>query len=64
MGFYLKRLQTEQAEITAAGIKKNGGYCPCKAIKTEDTKCPCKEFLNDNKSGVCECGLFEKTITE
>ena len=24
------------------GLKKNGGYCPCRFEKTEDTKCMCK----------------------
>jgi len=26
------------------GLKKTGGYCPCRTEKTEDTKCMCTEF--------------------
>ena len=32
------------------GLKKTGGYCPCRIEKTEDNKCMCKEFkeqIND-----------------
>ena len=32
------------------GLKKNGGYCPCKLQKTEDTKCMCKEFKEQIKN--------------
>lgn len=31
------------AEIRAV-LKENGGYCPCRLIKTPETKCPCQEF--------------------
>ena len=26
------------------GLKKTGGYCPCRFEKNEDNKCMCKEF--------------------
>lgn len=45
-------------------LKENGGYCPCRISKTEDTKCMCKEFremINNSKIGMCHCGLY---ITE
>lgn len=42
-------------------IKENGGYCPCKIEKNEDTKCICKEFLTQDKLGACRCGLYIKT---
>lgn len=42
-------------------IKENGGYCPCKIEKNEDTKCICKEFLTQDKLGACHCGLYIKT---
>jgi ferredoxin-thioredoxin reductase catalytic subunit len=41
-------------------LKANGGYCPCRISKNEDTKCMCKEF-RDQKSGMCHCGLYYKT---
>ena len=37
----------ENKEIVAEireGLKKTGGYCPCRVERTEDTKCICKEF--------------------
>lgn len=40
-------------------LKENGGYCPCKLEKNEDTKCICKEFLEQGL-GPCHCGLYIK----
>ena len=40
-------------------LKANGGYCPCRVIKNEDTKCMCKEF-REQESGECHCGLYVK----
>lgn len=40
-------------------LKGNGGYCPCKIIRNDDTKCICKEF-KEQKSGECHCGLYIK----
>lgn len=40
-------------------LKKNGGYCPCKIVKNEDTKCICKEFIEQGL-GPCHCGLYIK----
>lgn len=36
-------------------LKSNNGYCPCKPVKTPDTKCPCKEF---RENGSCDCGMY------
>lgn len=41
-------------------LKANGGYCPCRLFKTEDTKCPCKEFREQTELGECHCGLLQK----
>lgn len=41
-------------------LKGNGGYCPCKLIKNEDTKCMCKEFKEQKEDGPCHCGLYKK----
>lgn len=47
------------------GLKKNGGYCPCRIEKNEDTKCMCKEFRNQikdpNFEGYCHCMLYYKS---
>ena len=40
-------------------LKENDGYCPCRLLKTEDTKCICKEFLAQEE-GECHCGLYIK----
>lgn len=47
-------------EEIRAKLKDNQGYCPCKLVKTPDTKCICKEFLNQEYIGPCHCGLYYK----
>lgn len=46
------------------GLKKTGGYCPCRMEKTDDTKCMCKEFkeqiADPNFEGFCHCMLYYK----
>ena len=46
-------------------MKENGGYCPCRLTKSEDTKCICKEFreqIDDpNFEGYCHCMLYYKS---
>ncbi len=48
------------------GLKKTGGYCPCRVERTDDTKCICKEFKNQikdpNFEGYCHCMLYYKKI--
>lgn len=44
-------------------LKENGGYCPCRLLKNEDTKCMCKEFL-EQEEGECHCGLYVKVKGE
>ena len=47
------------------GLKKTGGYCPCRIERTEDFRCICKEFkeqINDpGFEGYCHCMLYYKT---
>ena len=50
----------ELAKEIREKLKANGGYCPCKLIKNEDTKCMCKEFLDQQELGECHCGLYIK----
>lgn len=40
-----------------AKLKANGGHCPCRFEKTEDTICPCKDF---RETAECICGLYVK----
>lgn len=52
------------ANLILGQLKTNGGYCPCRLEKTDDTKCMCKEFReqikDDNFEGFCHCGLYNK----
>ena len=47
------------------GLKKTGGYCPCRFEKNEDTKCMCREFKDQikdpNFEGYCHCLLYYKS---
>jgi len=54
-------------DIIRSSLKKNDGYCPCRAVKTKDTKCMCKAFRDQIEAGIpgpCHCGLYVITITE
>ena len=52
----------EMVRSIKEGLKRTGGYCPCRIEKTPDTKCPCKEFRTETKVGeTCHCGLYVKT---
>ena len=46
------------------GLKRTGGYCPCKLKKIEENKCMCEEFkaqINDPEfEGYCHCRLYYK----
>ena len=47
------------------GLKKRGGYCPCRIEKTEDNKCICREFkeqiADPEFEGYCHCMLYYKS---
>ena len=52
----------EDKEVVTAikeGLKKSGGYCPCKLERSEETKCMCKEFreqiADESYEGYCHC---------
>lgn len=55
----------EVVKTIKEGLKKNGGYCPCRVEKNEDTKCMCKEFREQikdpNFEGYCHCMLYYKS---
>lgn len=50
------------------GLKQNGGYCPCRLKRTDDTKCMCKEFRDQiadtSYEGYCHCMLYYKSLTD
>ena len=41
-------------------VVQNGGYCPCTAVKTPDTRCICKDFREQDTPGPCHCGRYAK----
>lgn len=55
----------EVVKTIQEGLKKNGGYCPCRLEKNNDTKCMCKEFREQIKDpdfeGYCHCMLYYKS---
>ena len=48
------------------GLKRTGGYCPCRRERTEATKCMCQEFKNPiadpGFERVCHCMLYYKSL--
>ena len=46
------------------GLKRTGGYCPCRLERTEENKCICREFKEQiadaSFEGYCHCMLYYK----
>lgn len=55
----------EIVKLVKDGLKKTGGFCPCKTGRTEEFKCMCEEFKNQIKDpdfeGYCHCMLYYKS---
>lgn len=55
----------EIVKTVKEGLKKTGGYCPCRIERTDDTKCMCKEFkeqiADPEFEGYCHCMLYYKS---
>ena len=55
----------EVVKTVKEGLKRTGGYCPCRLERTEENKCMCKEFrdqINDpDFEGFCHCMLYYKS---
>lgn len=61
--------RNEDQNIVAAvteGLKRTGGYCPCRIEHSEENKCMCKEFqeqiADPEFEGYCHCLLYYKSI--
>lgn len=58
----------EVVEKIKEGLKRTGGYCPCRIERIDDNKCICKEFkeqiADPNYEGFCHCMLYYKTKGE
>ena len=54
----------EMVKTIRDGLKRTGGYCPCRLERTEENKCMCKEFRDQiadpNYKGYCHCMLYYK----
>ena len=57
----------EDAEVVKTvkeGLKRTGGYCPCRLQRTPENKCICEEFksqISDPEfEGYCHCMLYYK----
>lgn len=54
----------EIVNIVKEGLKRTGGYCPCRLERTAENKCICKEFREQLEDpafyGACHCGLYYK----
>ena len=54
----------EVVKVVKDGLKRTGGYCPCRLERTEENKCICKEFreqiADPNCPGYCHCRLYYK----
>ena len=50
------------------GLKRTGGYCPCRRERTEATKCMCQEFQDQIADplfeGFCHCMLYYKSLQD
>lgn len=56
----------EVVKTIKEGLKRTGGYCPCKLQRTEDNICMCKEFkeqiADPDFEGYCHCTLYYKSL--
>lgn len=55
----------EIVETVKEGLRRTGGYCPCRIQRTEDFKCVCREFreqiADTDFEGFCHCMLYYKS---
>ena len=60
------RLNTDEEVVKSVkdGLKRTGGYCPCRLERTEENKCMCEEFKalikDPDFEGYCHCLLYYK----
>ena len=56
----------EVVKTVKEGLKRTGGYCPCRLQRTPETKCVCQEFRDQIKDpkfeGFCHCLLYYKSL--
>ena len=54
----------EMVKSIQEGLKRTGGYCPCRLSREEKYKCICEEFkeqiADPDFEGYCHCMLYYK----
>ncbi|MCC8047726.1 MAG: ferredoxin thioredoxin reductase catalytic beta chain [Oscillospiraceae bacterium] len=54
----------ETVATVREGLKRTGGYCPCRLERTAENKCMCAEFraqiADPEFEGYCHCMLYYK----
>ena len=54
----------EVVEAVREGLRRTGGYCPCRLERTDDFICMCREFkeqcADPDFEGYCHCMLYYK----
>ena len=54
----------EMVQAIREGLKRTGGYCPCRLERTEENKCMCKVFreqiADPDYHGYSHCMLYYK----
>ena len=64
------KLNSDQEVVSTIreGLKRTGGYCPCRLERTEATKCMCQEFKDQiadpDFEGYCHCMLYYKSLLD
>lgn len=55
-------------ELIRDGLKRTGGYCPCRREHVPETICVCEEFRRQISDpafeGFCHCRLYYKSLEE
>ena len=55
----------EIVAVVKEGLKRTGGYCPCRRERTEDYRCMCEEsrrqIADPSFEGFCHCMLYYKS---
>ena len=58
----------EMVRTIREGLKRTGGYCPCRIQRAEETRCICQEFrrqmADPEFEGYCHCMLYYKSKDE
>ena len=52
----------EVVKTVKEGLKRTGGYCPCKLQRTEDNICIKEQIADPSFEGYCHCMLYYKSL--